>query len=101
MQQVEDTCEHPVFQRWIYRGSDRRRRMRIILSMVIHHKMNEEQWYTTEELRLMCLEHDARGGSSMMITNVRIGTLMRVMIAREVVEFRKGDGSREYKKVKE
>ncbi len=75
--------------------------MRIILSMVIHHEMNEEQWYTTEELRQKCLDHDARGGSSMMITNVRIGTLMRVMIAREVVEFRKGDGAREYKKVKQ
>ena len=101
MQQVEETCEHPEFKRWIFRGSDKRRRMRIVLSMVIHHEMDEGRWYTTDELRALCLTHDARGGSSMMMSNVRIGTLMRVMISREVVEFRKGLGSREYKKVKE
>lgn len=101
MKQVEQTCEHPVFSRWIFRGSHRRRRMRIVLSMVIHHEMNEGQWYTTDEVRALCLSHDSRGCSSMMMSNVRIGTLMRVMIARDVIEFRKGLGSREYKKVKE
>jgi hypothetical protein len=96
--QVEEACEHPQLNRWIYRGSKRRRRMRMVLSLIWYYEMKENEWYTTEQICQMCLEHDARGTSAMVITNQRIGTLFRVFIAREMVQYRVVRGKREYKK---
>lgn len=96
--EVATVCEYPETQRWIFRGSSRRRRMRIVLSCVWYFEMKGSVWYSTEELCQMCLEHDSRGTSSMVITNQRIGTLLRVLIAREMVQFRVVRGKREYMK---
>jgi hypothetical protein len=41
--------------------------------------------------------HDARGTSSQIISNQRVGTLFRVLIARELLEYRTVKGKREYK----
>ena len=72
--------------------------MRIVLSCVWYFEMKVDVWYSTEELCQMCLAHDSRGTSSMVITNQRIGTLLRVLIAREMVQFRVVRGKREYMK---
>jgi len=96
--QVKAVCEYPETERWIFRGSSRRRRMRIILSCVWYHEMVPNEWYTTEELCQMCLAHDSRGTSAMVISNQRIGTLFRVLIARDMVEYRTVRSKREYKK---
>lgn len=99
--EVAVVCEYPPLRRWIYRGSHRRRRMRIILSCVWYHDMEPGRWYTTEELTQLCGEHDARGPSAMVISNQRVGTLLRVLIARELVQFRVVKGKREYLKGEE
>ena len=98
LSEVATVCEHPVLSRWIYRGSHRRRRMRILLSCIWYHDMECERWYTTEELTQLCAEHDSRGPSAMVISNQRVGTLLRVLIARELVQFRVVKGKREYLK---
>ena len=98
MGEVAEACEHPQLSRWIYRGSSRRRRMRIVLSLVWYYEMKENEWYTTEEICQMCLAHDSRGTSAMVISNQRIGTLFRVLIARDMVQYRVVRGKREYKK---
>ena len=96
--QVATVCEYPPTHRWIFRGSARRRRMRIILSLVWYYDMIPDEWYTTEEVKNLCLSHDARGTSAMIISNVRVGTLLRVLIAKDLIEYRVVRGKREYRK---
>ena len=94
--QVEEACTYPPLYRWIYRGSHRRRRMRILLGCVWYHEMEPDRGYTTDEITQMCLEHDARGQSAMIISNQRVGTLFRVFIARGMIKYRTVKGKREY-----
>jgi len=94
--EVEEACAYPPLNRWIYRSSHRRRRMRIVLGCVWYHDMLPDVWYSTEEITQMCLQHDSKGTSAMVITNQRIGTLLRVFIARNLVEYRVVKGKREY-----
>lgn len=95
--EVKAVCEYEAFNRWIYRGSHRRRRMRILLSCLVGLELDADKWYTTETICQMALLHDARGTSSQIISNQRIGTLFRVLIARELLEYRTVKGKREYK----
>ena len=94
--EVAEAMEYPPLNRWVYRGSHRRRRMRILLSCVWYHEMAPNQWYTTEEIVQICQRHDAKGPSAMVLTNQRIGTLFRVFIARDLIEYRTVKGRREY-----
>jgi len=96
--EVEEACGYAPLNHWIYRGSHRRRRMRIVLGCVWYHEMLPDVWYSTEEITQMCLAHDSKGTSAMVITNQRIGTLFRVFIARNLIEYRVVKGKREYKK---
>ncbi len=73
--QVEAVCEYELFSRWIFRGSHRRRRMRILLSCLVCHELDADKWYTTELICQMAQAHDARGTSSQIIRNQRIGAL--------------------------
>tara|TARA_B100001094_G_C18156671_1_gene786851 strand:- start:681 stop:953 length:273 start_codon:yes stop_codon:yes gene_type:complete len=70
--------------------------MRVLLSAIVGLEMEIDKWYATEEITQMCLLHDARGRSSQIISNQRVGTLFRVLIAREIIQFRKIKGKREY-----
>lgn len=96
--QVAEVCEYPDTKRWIFTGSGRRKRMRIILSCVWYYEMTPQRWYTTDEICQMCMAHDSRGTSAMVISNQRIGTLLRVLIARGLVDFKTVRGKREYMK---
>jgi len=95
--QVKAVCEYEAFNRWIFRGSHRRRRMRILLSCVVAFELDADDWYTTELICQMAMLHDARGTSSQIISNQRVGTLFRVLTARELLEYRTVKGKREYK----
>lgn len=86
---------------WVLSGTKGRKRIRQIVACIIQYDFEKGNWYSNADIVHFCELRDANGPSKMNISNQRISSLMRYLVAKNYLVQRTVKGMREYSKGEE
>tara|TARA_R110002167_G_scaffold100797_6_gene263036 strand:+ start:1321 stop:1671 length:351 start_codon:yes stop_codon:yes gene_type:complete len=97
VKELQFVVDSPIGE-WVLAGTKGRKRIRQIVACIIQYDFEKGNWYTNDDIVHLCELRDANGPSKMNISNQRISSLMRYLVAKGFLVQRTVKGMREYSK---